>query len=84
MSLEGAADHWNHREDDDYYTQPRALFQLMSAAQKQTLFENTGRAMGDAPKEIKVRHVGNCMRADRAYGEGVAKALSIPLHELQK
>jgi len=31
----------------------------------------------DAPKEIKVRHIGNCMKADPAYGEGVAKALGI-------
>ena len=22
LGLEGAADHWNHREDDDYYSQP--------------------------------------------------------------
>ena len=25
LSIEGAADHWNHREDDDYYSQPRAV-----------------------------------------------------------
>jgi catalase len=84
LSLEGAADHWSHREDDDYYSQPRALFQLMSPAQKKTLFENTGRAMGDAPKEIRLRHIRNCMKADPAYGEGVAKALGIPLNEVQK
>ena len=29
LSLEGAADHWNHREDDDYYSQPGLLFRLM-------------------------------------------------------
>jgi catalase len=79
LSIEGAADRWNHREDDDYYSQPRALFRLMSAAQKQLLFENTGRAMGDAPEEIKRTHVANCMKADHAYGEGVAKALGINL-----
>ncbi|MEM8120280.1 catalase, partial [Morganella morganii] len=28
LSLEGAADHWNHRVDDDYYSQPAALFHL--------------------------------------------------------
>jgi catalase len=82
LSLEGVADHWNHREDDDYYTQPRKLFQLMSPEQQQTLFDNTARAMGDAPKEIKLRHIGNCMKADPAYGEGVAKALGISMDEL--
>jgi catalase len=48
------------------------------------LFENTARAMGDAPKEIKVRHIGNCLKADPAYGEGVAKALGIPMSEVAK
>jgi len=41
------------------------------------LFENTGRAMGDAPLEIKQRHVNNCAKADPAYGAGVKKALGI-------
>jgi catalase len=38
--------------------------------------------MGDAPQEIKVRHIGNCMKADPAYGEGVAAALGISIGEL--
>ena len=84
LSLEGAADHWNHRQDDDYYSQPGLLFHLMTAEQKKVLFENTARAMGDAPKEIKVRHIGNCAKADPAYGEGVAKALGIPMSEVPK
>jgi catalase len=85
LSIEGAADHWNHREDDDDHTsQPGALFRLMNPAQQQALFENTARAMGDAPREIKLRHIGNCLKADPAYGAGVAKALDIPLSEAQK
>ena len=85
LSLEGAADHWNHRVDDDYYSQPGKLFRIIVAAGKQQLlFDNTARAMGDAPKEVKVRHIGNCMKADPAYGEGVAKALGIPLSEVSK
>ena len=84
LSLEGAADHWNHREDDDYYTQPGLLFRLMSASRKQMLFENTARAMGDAPKEVKIRHIGNCLKADPAYGKGVAKALGISVSEVSK
>jgi catalase len=52
LAVEGAADHWDHREDGDYYSQPGALFRLMTAEQKRALFENTARAMGDAPKEL--------------------------------
>jgi len=83
LALEGAADHWNFREDDsDYYTQPGKLFRLMTPAQQQVLFENTARAMGDAPLAIKTRHIGNCLKADPAYGNGVANALGIPLSEV--
>ena len=85
LELQGAADHWNFREDDDdYYTQPGNLFRAMSQAQKQVLFDNTGRAMGDAPEEIKIRHIGNCYKADPTYGEGVAKALGIPMSKVNK
>ena len=85
LNLEGAADHWNHREDDDdYYSQPGALFRMMSPEQQKVLFENTARAMGDSPKEIKIRHISNCMKADPAYGEGVAGALGISMSEIPK
>jgi catalase len=77
LSLEGAADHWNHRVDEDYYSQPGALFRLMDAKQKQALFENTARAMQGVPEEIQRRHVEHCSKADPAYGEGVAKALGL-------
>jgi catalase len=79
LSIEGMADHWNHREDTDYFSQPGKLFRLMTPAQQQILFENTARAMGDAPDEIKRRHICNCSQADAAYGAGVAKALGITI-----
>jgi len=85
LKLSGAADNWNFREDDDdYYTQPGKLFNLMTPEQQQVLFENTARNMGDAPKEIKIRHIGNCFKADPAYGAGVAKALGISLNEVEQ
>jgi catalase len=40
--------------------------------------------MGDAPEMIKIRHIGNCLKADPAYGKGVAGALGIPLSEVPK
>lgn len=78
LALQGEAYNWDFREDDsDYYTQPGKLFRLMTAAEQQRLFENTARAMGDAPDEIKYRHISNCKKADPAYGAGVAKALGL-------
>ena len=85
LALSGAAAHWNAREDDsDYYTQPGKLFRLMSKKQQEALFGNTARAMDDAPEMIKIRHIGNCLKADPAYGEGVAKALDISLSKVPK
>ena len=84
LNLSGAAWQWNFREDDDdYYTQPGKLFRLMSPEQQKVLFENTARNMGDAPKMIKLRHIGNCMKADPAYGRGVAAALGISPEEVE-
>jgi catalase len=37
--------------------------------------------MGDAKLHVKQRHVDNCMRADPAYGAGVAKALGLKQHQ---
>ena len=54
----------------------------MNAEQQEALFGNTARAMGDAPYEIKVRHIENCLKAVPAYGKGVAEAMSIPLDEV--
>ena len=77
LAIQGAADHWDHRVDDDHWEQPGNLFRLMSPAQQQALFDNTARAMGDAAQHIKQRHIENCGRADPAYGAGVAKALGL-------
>jgi hypothetical protein len=38
----------------EYHTSPRPY----------QLFESTVRALGDAPKGIKIRHIGICMKAD--------------------
>ena len=66
-------------DDDDYYTQPGKLFRLMTPQQQQVLFENTARNMDGVPEFIKMRHIENCLKADDAYGEGVAKAMGIDL-----
>lgn len=82
LNLVGAADHWNHREDTDYFSQPGKLFRLMSPAQQQILFENTARSISGAPSEIQVRHIRHCVQAYRSYGEGVAKALGISMRDI--
>jgi catalase len=83
LALDGAADHFNYREDDnDYYTQPGDLFRLMTPEQQKLLFENTARSVGGADVEVQKRHIRNCLRADPAYGQGVANALGISMAEV--
>ncbi len=75
LSIEGAADHWNHRVDTDYFSQPGNLFRLMNNEQKQALFDNTARAISGASKDLQERHIYHCIQADPAYGAGVAAAI---------
>jgi catalase len=77
LKIQGDGDFWDYRQDDDdYFSQPRALFNLMSSAEKQRLFDNTARALGDALDFIKQRHIDNCQKCHPAYAAGVANALS--------
>lgn len=78
---QGAAARWNHREDDDYFSQPRALFRLMSPEQRQVLFDNTARAINGASQPIIDRHIANCASADPAYARGVAEAVARLRHD---
>ncbi len=77
LDIDGVADHWDHRVDDDHYQQPGNLFRMMNPQQRQTLFDNTARQIGGAARHIQERHIANCAKADPAYGEGVARALGI-------
>src|SRR5205823_14516678 len=46
LESDGVGDHWDHRVDDDSYQQPGNLFRTMTAAQRQTLLDNTERHIG--------------------------------------
>ncbi|MFA6505116.1 MAG: catalase [Treponemataceae bacterium] len=83
LDLEGSTGHWSQDDDTDYYSQPGKLFRLMGDTHRRVLFENTARSLGDAPREIMLRHIGHCLKADPAYGNGVADALKIPISELE-
>lgn len=75
VALEGDAARYDHYTDDDHYEQPGNLFRMMSPEQRQRLFDNTARGMGDAAQHIKERHIANCTKADPDYGAGVRAAL---------
>lgn len=79
LPIDGDADRYDHRVDDDHWEQPGNLFRAMTPGQQKALFGNTARAIATAALHIKERHVGNCARADPNYGAGVAAALGLDL-----
>lgn len=76
LSLEGAADHWNHREDEDYFSQPRALFNLLSDEEHQRMFQRIAGELSQVPEYIQQRQIALFRQVDEAYGAGVEQALN--------
>lgn len=70
------------KDDSDYFTQPGLLFRAMTKDQKQVLFDNTARNMGDSTLQIKHRHIYHCYKADPDYGKGVAEAMNISINDV--
>jgi catalase len=79
LKISGDADRYDHRQGNDDYTQAGDLFRLMSADQRQQLFDNIAAAMQGVPEEIIRRQLGHFDKADPAYAAGVAKAVGIKL-----
>lgn len=76
LSIEGAADHWNHREDTDYFTQPRALFNLIGEEERQRMYNRIADDIQSVPEFIQQRQIGIFSEVHPAYGAGVAAALA--------
>lgn len=71
------ADRYNHRIGNDDFSQPRALFELMSANQKEQLFSNIAAAMDTVPRNIIDRQIALFEQVHPDYVAGVKKALGI-------
>lgn len=79
LGLSGDVNRWNHRDGNDDYSQPRALFRLMNAAQREVLMDNMAAAMGGVPAEILRRQIDHLLKVDPAYGGGIAKRVGIDM-----
>lgn len=80
LKLNGAADHWNFREDDaDYFSQPRALYELLSAEEHQRMFSRIAAELSQVPEAIQLRQICLFSQVHPEYGAGVAKALGIKI-----
>ncbi|MGE0719273.1 MAG: catalase [Alphaproteobacteria bacterium] len=75
LRLSGDAARWDHREGNDDFVQPRALFNLFDQAQKARLFSNIAAAMAGVPDAIAERQLALFAKVHPDYGAGVRKAL---------
>ena len=75
--VDGDGDRYNHREGNDDFSQPRALFRLMNEEQKAQLFSNIASAMEGVPQEIIERQIALFDQVDPVYGAGVRDALGV-------
>ena len=80
LSLEGAAAHWDHREDSDYFSQPRRLFELLGEDEHQRMFQRIANDMRDIPEFIQQRQIGLFSEVHPDYGAGIAAALQALKH----
>lgn len=76
LKISGDADRYNHRDGNDDYSQPRALFNLFNEVEKGRLFTNIAAAMQGVPGEIVDRQMAHFRQIDPAYADGVRAALS--------
>ncbi|WKL56025.1 catalase [Asticcacaulis sp. ZE23SCel15] len=79
LKISGDADRYNHRDGNDDYVQPRALFNLFDADQKARLFGNIAAAMDGVPDFIIERALGHFDRIHPDYGNGIRAALKRPV-----
>ncbi|MFT4079202.1 catalase [Rhodomicrobium sp.] len=83
LRISGDADRYNHRIGNDDYSQPRALFRLFDAEQKERLFSNIAEALQGVPVEIVKRQVVHFYRVDPEYGLGVAAKVGLAPEDVQ-
>lgn len=75
LPISGDADRYNHRDGNDDFSQPRALFELFDQAQKDRLFANIADAMDGVPQHIIDRQLALFDQVHPDYGNGVRAAL---------
>jgi catalase len=76
LPINGDADRYNHRDGNDDFIQPRALFKMFDAGQRQRLFSNIAAAMNGVPQSIVERQLALFAQIDPAYAQGVRAALT--------
>ena len=75
--ISGTVARHNHRDENDYYTQPGNLFRLMKKDAQERLIKNIVGSLKETPRRIQELQVQHFYKADPNYGVGVAKGLGL-------
>ncbi|MCS0628693.1 catalase [Telluria mixta] len=73
--VEGNAGRYDTRATDDHFTQAGNLFRLLTDEGKRNLIANIAGSLSNADAVIQDRQIGHFLKADPAYGQGVAEAI---------
>jgi len=73
--VEGNAGRYDTRATDDHFTQAGNLFRLLTEEGKRNLIANIAGSLSNADAATQDRQIGHFLKADTAYGQGVADAI---------
>ena len=73
--VEGNAGRYDTRATDDHFTQAGNLFRLLTEEGKRNLIANIAGSLSGADAATQDRQIGHFLKADPAYGQGVAEAI---------
>jgi catalase len=73
--VEGNAGRYDTRATDDHFTQAGNLFRLLTEDGKRNLIANIAGSLSGADAATQDRQIGHFLKADPAYGQGVAEAI---------
>jgi catalase len=78
LKISGDADWYDQKRGvDEDYIQPGDLYRLMPSDEKKRLVDNIVGSLKRVPKEIQEKMVVHFRKADKSYGDGVAKGLGL-------
>jgi catalase len=76
LKISGDADWYDQKRGvDDDYVQPGNLYRLMPPDEQKRLVANIVGSLKNVPKDIQKKMVAHFRKADKDYGDGVAKGL---------
>ncbi len=80
LKIDGDAARYEYETDENNdFAQAGALYNVLDPKEQDDLIENIVASMAGVPQEILEVQIGHFLKADRVYGERLAKALDIKL-----